>query len=115
MTISSDLSKAQKLAEIKHGLTCKWNHTDGCSWYYDPEWKRERLPYLRDAESEAWVFSDQEVDAMFDEFNGFSERTRKIEEDKNMMLKKLGLDYWETIGDTTKWVPGKFPSRGGRQ
>lgn len=24
-----------KLAILLHDMTCKWNHTDGCSWYYE--------------------------------------------------------------------------------
>jgi len=24
-----------KLAELLHSKQCHWNHTDGCSWYYE--------------------------------------------------------------------------------
>ena len=26
-----------QLARELHDLTCGWNHTDGCSWFYEPE------------------------------------------------------------------------------
>jgi hypothetical protein len=29
------LSEEQKLAELIHESQCRWNHTDGCSWYYE--------------------------------------------------------------------------------
>jgi len=28
------LTDAQKLAEFIHEVTCTWNYTDGCSWFY---------------------------------------------------------------------------------
>lgn len=28
------IAEAKVLAEKLHALECKWNHTDGCSWYY---------------------------------------------------------------------------------
>lgn len=102
------MTKAQKLATIKHGLTCQYNHTDGCGWYYDKDWKHDRLSALRDAESEVWIFSDQEIDSMLNEFEEFSDRKQKIEDDKNAMRKKLGLRYWETVGNVTKFINGKL-------
>jgi hypothetical protein len=29
------MDEIQKLAEIMHEKMCRWNHTDGCDWYYD--------------------------------------------------------------------------------
>ena len=29
------LTEAQELAELVHKKTCHWNHTDGCSWFYE--------------------------------------------------------------------------------
>lgn len=28
-------SPERRLAKDLHGLLCTWNHTDGCSWYYE--------------------------------------------------------------------------------
>lgn len=30
-----DLSPNKKLAISLHELSCHWNHTDGCGWYYE--------------------------------------------------------------------------------
>jgi hypothetical protein len=30
----TDRENAIELAEYLHGKQCRWNHTDGCSWYY---------------------------------------------------------------------------------
>lgn len=35
-TLESE-STDQQLARELHDLTCSWNHTDGCSWFYEPE------------------------------------------------------------------------------
>jgi hypothetical protein len=36
--ISGDLTE---LATALHNVQCRWNHTDGCSWYYEEdEWKK---------------------------------------------------------------------------
>lgn len=32
------LSSEQQLAEYMHEKLCRWNHTDGCSWYYENDW-----------------------------------------------------------------------------
>lgn len=29
------LPEDKRLAEALHELLCTWNHTDGCSWYYE--------------------------------------------------------------------------------
>lgn len=29
------LSPEHRLAEALHSLNCRWNHTDGCGWYYE--------------------------------------------------------------------------------
>lgn len=47
----SDREKAIALAEVLHGKKCRWNHTDGCSWYYS-NWDNPcstRQKYLTDA------------------------------------------------------------------
>lgn len=28
-------SPSQQLASTLHNMICKWNHTDGCSWFYE--------------------------------------------------------------------------------
>lgn len=38
-----ELSAEHKLAITLHDMLCRWNHTDGCSWYYEgttarPDW-----------------------------------------------------------------------------
>jgi len=34
------LPENYKLAEKIHNVTCTWNHTDGCGWFYE-NWKGE--------------------------------------------------------------------------
>lgn len=29
------LSDEQRLAELIHDSQCRWNHTDGCGWFYE--------------------------------------------------------------------------------
>jgi hypothetical protein len=29
------LTDEQQLAELIHDTQCRWNHTDGCGWYYE--------------------------------------------------------------------------------
>jgi sarcosine oxidase delta subunit len=31
----SKMTEEQILADQLHTLACRWNHTDGCSWYYE--------------------------------------------------------------------------------
>lgn len=31
----------ERLAVDLHGMYCRWNHTDGCSWYYESSEKRK--------------------------------------------------------------------------
>ena len=41
-----------KLAELIHSKMCSWNHTDGCSWFYE-SWENlgySRTAYLEKAE-----------------------------------------------------------------
>lgn len=45
------------LAERLHGSFCHWNHTDGCSWYYE-QWehvgktdKRSKYEYFQKAQN----------------------------------------------------------------
>jgi hypothetical protein len=38
------LADNQRLAELIHEVTCHYNHTDGCSWYYD-SWKTPNVPH----------------------------------------------------------------------
>lgn len=30
-----NLTPEQQIAEYLHEKTCRWNHTDGCSWHYE--------------------------------------------------------------------------------
>lgn len=33
--VVAKINKEQKqVADLLHSLLCKWNHTDGCGWYY---------------------------------------------------------------------------------
>ena len=41
------LPEACKLAELIHENKCRWNHTDGCSWFYG-DWDSETLGYARE-------------------------------------------------------------------
>ena len=34
-----ELSPEKRLAEALHSLQCNWNHTDGCGWFYETDWK----------------------------------------------------------------------------
>jgi len=47
------LSDEQRLAELIHDSQCRWNHTDGCGWYYEswdvPGYSKEE--YLRKAKN----------------------------------------------------------------
>jgi len=31
----NELGPEKRLAETLHSMLCHWNHTDGCSWYYE--------------------------------------------------------------------------------
>lgn len=31
------LTPEQRLAETLHAILCTWNHTDGCSWFYESD------------------------------------------------------------------------------
>lgn len=45
------MPKNQRLAEAIHGKQCRWNHTDGCGWYYE-SWEKgghSRNSYLEKA------------------------------------------------------------------
>lgn len=45
------LTPGQQLADILHSKQCRWNHTDGCGWYYS-SWDNTcatRMEYLRKA------------------------------------------------------------------
>ena len=48
-----DLPDNWKLAEKIHKVTCGWNHTDGCGWYYE-DWGdklgNERKRYVEKAD-----------------------------------------------------------------
>lgn len=33
------LAPDKRLAEALHSLQCNWNHTDGCGWFYETDWK----------------------------------------------------------------------------
>ena len=49
--VKQDLTVAQVLAEFLHKSTCRWNHTDGCGWYYRDDWTDyEHKKYLAIAE-----------------------------------------------------------------
>lgn len=47
------LSEDKKLAEFIHQQTCRFNHTDGCGWYYEswrqPSSTSTRAGYLKKA------------------------------------------------------------------
>lgn len=34
-------SPDKELAKTLHGMLCQWNHTDGCSWYYETKAKQD--------------------------------------------------------------------------
>lgn len=47
------LSEDKKLAELIHQQTCRYNHTDGCGWFYE-NWKQSsgtRADYLKKAQN----------------------------------------------------------------
>ncbi len=50
-------SPDRQLAKELHGLLCTWNHTDGCSWYYEISNKQDNWSghahshYLQKAQS----------------------------------------------------------------
>ena len=50
-----ELTSTQKLAIVLHNKLCKWNHTDGCGWYYHmkdglPTWAdHSQQEYLKKA------------------------------------------------------------------
>lgn len=54
-TKHNGLTNTQKLAIMLHNKLCKWNHTDGCGWYYHvkdglPTWEDySQQEYLRKA------------------------------------------------------------------
>lgn len=46
------LPNTKKLAEIIHDKRCRWNHTDGCGWFYE-SWENigySRQEYLKKAD-----------------------------------------------------------------
>lgn len=34
-------SPDRQLAKELHGMLCKWNHTDGCGWFYEMKGKQD--------------------------------------------------------------------------
>lgn len=58
------MTREQKLATVLHALRCRWNHTDGCGWYYDKGgWTdSSRIKYLKCAESEVYRHTDVQLD-----------------------------------------------------
>lgn len=45
---TSKLPQKYRLAELIHSKQCRWNHTDGCGWYYE-SW--DNIKYSR----QEWV------------------------------------------------------------
>lgn len=35
---AAERSPLHDLAITLHDMLCNWNHTDGCSWFYEKEW-----------------------------------------------------------------------------
>ena len=44
---------ARNIAELLHSITCRWNHTDGCSFYMD-KWGDLRSPAIDRPGSYSW-------------------------------------------------------------
>ena len=46
------LTLSQQLATELHNLRCTWNHTDGCTWFYETVWSDyTRASYLKKADN----------------------------------------------------------------
>lgn len=62
------LSDDARLAEELHTLQCRWNHTDGCGWFYEfnngvPNWQGwAHEQYLNKAREVMKVLPDLSVD-----------------------------------------------------
>ena len=62
------LSDDARLAEELHSMQCRWNHTDGCSWYYEVSkgvvnWEGwAHAEYLKKARKVMQVLPDLSVD-----------------------------------------------------
>lgn len=58
-----------QLAKQLHDLTCRWNHTDGCSWFYEinkdgeHDWNRsEHENYLKRANKLMHICEEKRID-----------------------------------------------------
>jgi len=57
----------QKLAIELHSIHCRWNHTDGCGWFYEicdgsHTWtSASHLGYYKDAEKLAKTFEENNI------------------------------------------------------
>jgi len=46
-----DITPEHELATLLHEALCRWNHTDGCGWYYQDNWEDSvHQRYLKVAE-----------------------------------------------------------------
>jgi hypothetical protein len=62
------LSEDRRLAEALHSMQCRWNHTDGCGWFYEIQknvvnWNGwAHAEYLKKAHKAMQMLPDMSVD-----------------------------------------------------
>ena len=71
------MTKEQQFAEMLHTRLCHSNHTDGCGWGYETDWKHGvHLDYLERAKSilYGWTKLDPSRDDFMKVFDGLIDK-----------------------------------------
>lgn len=88
-----------KLATILHDSRCRYNHTDGCSWYYEEDWYRDNpidIKKWNEREHSRWFkmatkIFDQATLAEIEEYLNTYKEKQKINRKINEFHKKWGI------------------------
>ena len=65
--ILSAMNKDHRLAILLHDALCRWNHTDGCGWFYEVQedihdWrKRDHQVWLKKSRAALKVLDDPDL------------------------------------------------------
>lgn len=88
-----------KLATELHDQFCRYNHTDGCSWYYEEGWYNDdpnNVKKWNETEHSNWfkmatkVF-DQSTLEEVKEYLDLCEDKRRVNKEMNIFYKKFNL------------------------